>query len=54
MGKIKPVSKKNQRFFYKGPKKMAKKPPQQAAQPDGLEMISRNTLAFLSLLQRQD
>ena len=48
MGKIKPVSKKNQRFFYKWPKKMAKIP-QQAAQPDGLEMISAKTLAFPNL-----
>ena len=48
MGKSKPVSKKNQRFFTNGRKKRQKSP-QQAAQPDGLEMISAKTLAFAKL-----
>ena len=48
MGKIKPVSKKISAFFTNGRKRWQKNP-QQAAQPDGLQMISAKTLAFPKL-----
>ena len=50
MGNIKLVSKKSPHFFLRQLAEKNGKKTQRAAQPDGVQSISENTLAFLSLL----
>ena len=53
MANIKPLSKKSPRIFLRQLAEIGKKT-QRVAQPDGVQSISANAKAFLSLLQRQD